>query len=484
MKTLCVRAGAFVIAIAFFSGAFAGDAGVPQGGAARRQQDRTKAIAEFFHQPIFTEHLYQPAYSLEEMRRRRERVFEHIGANLAVLCGADAQEDWERFGQYNNFYYLTGFEMPNSVLLLDGARKRSALFLRTRAQHWVRFDGPELQPGEEAARLTGMDEVLNVDQFAESLRRAVSESPAPRKIFTERSPGERGGASQDLFHIYLQPRRDFPLDRRSHRLGDFAAAIFEQFPQAEVADLSEFLHEMRRVKSAEEIALMREAANLGAHALAEAIRATRPGIRESDLEAICRYEFTRGGAEAAWTPIVASGPNIHVFHYQANRRQLQDGDLILIDVGPKLRYYCADITRTWPVSGTLTGRRRELYEACLTLHKTCVAAVRPGITIDQLNAVYHQKAEELGIGEYVYYAIGHYTGMAPHDVGDRDKPFEPGVVFNVEPFLDIPEENVHIRFEDTVVVTQDGREVLSLTPELPWEADELIRLRDEPSRFE
>jgi Xaa-Pro aminopeptidase len=187
----------------------------------------------------------------------------------------------------------------------------------------------------------------------------------------------------------------------------------------------------------------------------------------------------RAGAHgSAWTSIVATGPKITEFHYFENSRTIAPNEMILIDAGPDYHYYCSDLTRVWPASGPYPARYRELYDKLLVVHKAMIEAIKPGISFNDLNRVMRDTAHEQQIENYIVGIAGHYTGMAPHDVGTYREPFVPGVVFNVEPLLLVRDENLHIRFEDTVLCTESGHEVLTPLDILPWEADKLIEMRD------
>ena len=230
----------------------------------------------------------------------------------------------------------------------------------------------------------------------------------------------------------------------------------------------------------------------------EAIRSTRPGVYEYELDAAARYVFLINGARLdGYRSITASGiDNINTGHYFRNTRRLESGDLVLMDYAPDYRYYVSDIGRMWPVNGTFSAEQRELLEPVLRYRDFLIERIRPGVTTDQVleeaaaameewfddhpfeNKRYEEAARDMvekGSG-----AFSHPVGMAVHDDGDynyRRAPLKPGIVFSVDPTIRVPEENLYLRYEDTVVVTEDGVE--NFTDFLASELDDLEALTRE-----
>jgi len=245
---------------------------------------------------------------------------------------------------------------------------------------------------------------------------------------------------------------------------------------------------MRSTKSPCEIDLMRQAGKLTALAVAEAMRATRPGLYEHQLGAIAEYVYRLNGARGAgYRPIIASGANIWTIHYYRNNCRLKDGDLVLMDVAPDLLNYTSDIGRMWPVNGKYSEEQRQLYGFIVELHKALLSRLRPGVMGAQVSAeareivrplVHRMKfknaAHERGVMKALESDghLTHWVGMAVHDVGKyKDEPLKPGCVFALDPQMWIPEEKLYIRVEDTVAITESGVE--NLTPQAPLELDEV-----------
>jgi Xaa-Pro aminopeptidase len=201
---------------------------------------------------------------------------------------------------------------------------------------------------------------------------------------------------------------------------------------------------------------------------------------EYELEAAARFVYTRLGARGdAFRPIVASGPNTTIWHYSANNRQMKAGELVYMDYGADYEYYTSDITRTWPVSGRFTPEQEKMYRCILEVRDSVIAAMKPGVTVPNLKNIAEEvykkhgfHKEFLAIGRYV----GHTVGISVHDVfpADRDRAFEAGVVFNVEPILEVPEKKIHLRLEDTVLITPAGAE--NMTAGSPAGIEEIYAL--------
>jgi Xaa-Pro aminopeptidase len=268
--------------------------------------------------------------------------------------------------------------------------------------------------------------------------------------------------------------RDIPESRQTVK------ALQQLLPQLALQDVNPFLDDLRWVKTPFEIELMRKSCQIGAEGVKEAIKGTRPGMFEYELEAAARYVYTRLGARGdAFRPIVASGSNTLIWHYSANNRQMKDGDVVYMDYGADYEYYTSDITRTWPVSGRFTAEQEKMYRCILEVRDTVIAAMKPGMTISKMQEIaeavykkhgYHQ--EFLAVSRY----IGHTVGISVHDVtpSDRLRPFEPGVVFNVEPILEIADKKIHLRLEDTVLITATGAE--NMTAGVPAGVEEIYAL--------
>ena len=220
------------------------------------------------------------------------------------------------------------------------------------------------------------------------------------------------------------------------------------------------------------------AGKIGAEGVKDAIKGTRPGMYEYEIEAAARFIYVKRGARGdAFMPIVASGPNTIVFHYNKNNRKMQDGEVVYMDYGADYDYYVSDITRTWPVGDKFTAEQEKMYRCILEARAAIIAVIKPGVVVSNLQdaaeAVYKKHGfgkEFVDMGRYV----GHFVGISVHDVGEDDRPFVPGVVFNVEPLISDEKTKTHLRLEDTILVTATGHE--NLTADVPVELNEIYAL--------
>ncbi len=249
----------------------------------------------------------------------------------------------------------------------------------------------------------------------------------------------------------------------------------ERYPHYELRDITPVIDGMRMIKRPREVEALRRNGRISAQAMQAAIEATRPGGFEYEIEAAATHEMIRNGAEhAAYAAIVGSGANGLVWHYNDNGEQLEEGELIVMDYGASLGYQTMDITRTWPVSGKFTDLQERAYRAVLEAQKAVIAAMKPGVTRAETREISKKIVRRWGFDDRFASGAGHFVGMGVHDVGDYSLPLEVGMVIAVEPIIEIPEENIHIRIEDTVLITEDGAEILSAL--VPKEVDDVLAL--------
>jgi len=412
-------------------------------------------------------------YPRSIFRARRKALASKLGTGVALVLGAQRPEAYTRFRQDNTLFYLTGLEVPDALLWINGGDGRSTLFLPDGSE--VTDEGAHLVPNEAAIALTGLDNVTGMKWLYLSLA-----SAKPDSVHVMATPEETGAVSRDGAHSAEASRFNSAWDSRLTRHAAFIGQLRDRFPTVPVRDLSPILDEMRWVKDDEEMRALREAGRIGAEGLVEAIKASRPGITEYELGAVARYVFARRGAQGeAYFPVVASGPHSVYTHYSDNRRLIEPNDLIVMDYGPDFQYETVDITRTWPVSGRFDAEQQRYYQTVLEAHRAMIEAVRPGVTPAQLRAIARTVYEQHGMATRFPGGVGHFVGMSTHDPGPGDRPFLPGVVFNVEPMIGVPEKGWHFRLEDTVLVTGDGHEVL--TAGVPVDLEGLYRLRDSGS---
>jgi Xaa-Pro aminopeptidase len=379
---------------------------------------------------------------------RRERLAGRIGDGTIVVPAAQRQDLETRvlqdndFRQDDYFFYLTGLESPGAWLMVvatGGTVKSTILFLPRVNPMMMRWTGVQLGPGEEAAQLTGIPQVEELSR--EALEQALAAQGGP--LFTPHWAGAAGNP-------YLEA---WEADGK----------VFH--------DAVPVLDSLRQIKDSLGLATLRRAVAITTEGVVAGMRAAHPGMWEYQLEAMIEYTFRTLGADRVGFPsIVGSGPNSTTLHYDISRRRMEEGDLVVVDVGAEYAMYTADVTRTFPVSGRFTTRQRAIYELVLATERAVVGAVRPGVTLRELNALARSYIAEhsgdlCGTSDcmrYFIHGVSHWLGMRVHDVGDGGRPLEAGMVLTVEPGIYIPEEQLGVRIEDDVLVTEDGHEVLSV----------------------
>lgn len=415
-----------------------------------------------------------------EFKKRRKQLMERIGKGNIALIGSASTRIRNRdvhypFRQDSDFYYLTGFNEPDSLAVFIPGREQGEYILFCRE-----FDETKaLWEGAHA----GLDGATGHYEADDSF---------PIDDLDEILPGMLENKNK----VFYPMGRDSDLD---HSLLDWINHIRSQsrsgvIAPGELVSLEHILHEMRLFKSKDELALMRRAAEVSARAHVKAMQKCRPGMYEYQVEAELLYHFIQEGLRAvAYPSIVAGGKNACVLHYTENTDKLKNGDLLLIDAGAECDHYAADITRTFPVSGRFTGPQRQLYQLVLDAQQAAIEQVKPGLPWN----LAHEAAVEvitrglvsLGLLKgrvkklikdekyklFFMHRIGHWLGMDVHDVGDYKvdgewRLLEPGMVLTVEPGLYIPPDcqtvdekwrGIGIRIEDDILVTEDGSTCLT-----------------------
>jgi Xaa-Pro aminopeptidase len=410
-------------------------------------------------------------------QQRRARLAQQMQRGIAVIPTAtEALRNGDAHYPFrfdSHFHYLTGFDEPESVLvLITGSETKSILFCREKDLEREIWDGFRYGP-QEAQKLFGFDAAYPIAQLDEKLVELMGNQPA----------------------LYLPLGAQAVWDDRILALRTRVQSLARSGITApnEIHDVRMALNEMRLIKDSVEISIMRRAATISSGAHRRAMQATRPGRMEYEIEAELLHEFRRHGAQApAYTSIVAGGGNACVLHYINNNMKLKDGDLLLIDAGCEVDGYAADITRTFPVNGKFSAAQKDAYEIVLAAQLTAIAAARPGnhwnVPHDSAMRVLVQGMIDLKLcsgtvdsviesGDYKRFYMhrtGHWLGMDVHDVGNYKidnewRDLTPGMALTVEPGLyirpaeNVPEAlwNIGIRIEDDVVITEQGCEVIT-----------------------
>ena len=438
-------------------------------------------------------------YNMEEFLARRTAIMEKIDADMIILFGEAAARPGAPFRQDNDFYYFTGIDDPGSVLVMLPSMKASVLFQPAQSPREIYVSGAnilESQVNSASLGFSAISPVADLDEFI--VRYAGGNNPV---IYARISPqdvvnGDRG--EMDLF-LARAARSHYndQVSLNTYRVNK----LKERYPYIEFKDIVPAIDELRVFKTDWEQNIMRLNGRISAEGVVAAMRATKPGAFEYQIEAAAMAEVLAGGATgAAYPPIVASGQNSCTLHYEKNSRQTKDGDLVLMDFGACLDYLTMDISRTWPVNGKFSDEQRKVYSLLLEIEKACIEAYKPGTRQSDVISYVKNKLGKMsfdlsGLEDYISHSMrspiengrlkveniisgfGHFVGMAVHDVGEYgDEGLKPGMVFAIEPGLYNPETGIGIRIEDTVLITEDGCEVLtSAVPKEIYEIEKLMQ---------
>jgi Xaa-Pro aminopeptidase len=448
--------------------------------------------------------LFTDAFPKEEFAERRARVMEQVGDGVVLIQGA-IESGYLKFRQSNQFFYLTGVEVPRAILAIDGRTKETTLYLPSRDERLERSEGPLLVPGAEAVGLTGIPRVLPRDEFEKFVATLTGDH---RVIYMPHRMEALGAGTPETSRGIAQANLDDPWDGRPSREAAFIARIKGRAPQSEIRDLDAILDKLRLIKSPRETAVVREATRIAGLAIMEVMRSSQAGQYEYELEAVADFVFKQHNAQGiGYFALVATGTNAFWPHYHASQGQLKENDLVLFDYAPDYKYYTSDVTRMFPSSGRFTPRHREIYTIYLRLYQALMSSIRPGPVSEILKDVVAKmdavlarvtftdpKIKDAATRFVDNYrsrlakpaapgrGLGHMVGMEVHDVTAPFEQLEPGMIFTIEPALTIPDERIYVRLEDVILVTENGYE--NLSGFLPMEPEAIERLMAEPGILE
>lgn len=426
-------------------------------------------------------HPIDPALFIEN----RRRFVEHIKpASIAVFQSSDVMpksaDGIHPFVQQTDLFYLTGVDQEETILLVcPGAveeKHREILFIRETSEKIAVWEGQKLTLSE-ASDVSGIKTVYWTSRFNDIFRSLALESE----------------------YIYLNTnehlRVDLTVETRDDR---FIKWCKKAFPLHKYERSAPVMHQLRAVKSAIEVELIRHASAITGRAFRRVLGFIRPGVWEFEIEAEIVHEFMKNRSRGpAFAPIVASGADTCVLHYVKNDKQCQDGDLVLMDFGAEYANYASDLSRTVPVSGRFTDRQRVVYNAVRRVQKAAIDMLRPGNTLRVFQKRVGKAMEEelIGLGlldaaevkdqnpdeplyrKYFMHGTSHHMGLDVHDYGGLHRKFEPGMVFTCEPGIYIKEEGIGIRLENDILITEDRP--VDLMADIPIEADEIETLMNE-----
>jgi Xaa-Pro aminopeptidase len=391
----------------------------------------------------------QAKMPLDEFKTRRANLRKSLEGVLVLFAHVEGRDEVFRLEEDPNFYYLTGWSQPGARLLITPDRE--LLFLPHHNEHAERFQGRRASAEDADARaLTGFDDIRPIEKFESELDQALSQH-------------------DQIFAPLNEPATE---------------KLKTRYPFREISDAAPLVTKLRVKKSPAELAAIQHATDVSIEAQRAAWKRMAPGLSEYQIASVLWSTYIESGCEGvAYSPIVGSGPNSTVLHYSANQRRMDRGEVVVMDAAAQCADYASDITRTIPVVGKFSARQREIYEIVLGAQKAAIAALKPGARMsgpgDTLTKIARDYMDAHGrdlhgepLGKYFIHGLGHPVGLQVHDP-NVDGPLEAGMVVTVEPGIYIPEENIGVRIEDVVLVTENGAKVLSAA--LPREPEEIER---------
>lgn len=394
--------------------------------------------------------------SIYESHREHLSQFLNVG-DLAILFSGKAPKSTAdshyAFLPNKNFFYFTGCTEEHFIvtMLMTDKGLESTLFIEKPDYDVEKWVGRKLTTADAIAK-SGIKDIQFIDQFIPFTGKLINNGKVER--------------------VYLD------LEKLSWDEMDSPAAIFvsefsKRYPFVTVKSLQYILCELRVIKSDEEISQIQKAIDITHMGLDAILKMLKPEVLEYQLEATFAYEIRMQGAErCSFETIAASGADGVILHYVENKKRVQAGDLVLLDLGAQFGQYAADISRTYPVSGKFTERQAQIYNIVLKAQQDVIDAMKPGIPFEELNKVCQKSLadslkkiglikEDAELSKYYYHGVSHYLGLDVHDIGSRNGLLKPGMVLTVEPGLYIAEENIGIRIEDDILITESGNVVLS-----------------------
>ncbi|MEO9871920.1 aminopeptidase P family protein [Ekhidna sp.] len=407
-------------------------------------------------------------------KRMKPRSVAIVHANDIMPTNADGTM---KFVQNANLLYLTGVDQEESIVIIapdfPDERMREMLFVRETNDEIAVWEGHKLTK-DEGTQTSGIKNVKWVDEFEKAFYTILAECD----------------------HIYLDSnehiRNASEVETRNAR---FIEECKSKYPLYGYERLSPILTDLRCIKSQVEIDIMQHACDLTEKGFRRVLDFVKPGVMEYEVEAEYLHEFVRNRSKGfAYTPIIGGGGNSCVLHYIENNQQLNNGDVLLMDVGAEYGNYNADMTRTIPINGKFTERQRKVYDAVLRVKNAATDLLKPGNRIPEYHAEVGKLMEKelLDLGlidqtdiknenpdwpaykKYFMHGTSHHIGLDVHDIASIYKKFEVGMAFTVEPGIYIPEEKIGIRLEDDVIITEGGH--INLMKNIPIEAEEIEEL--------
>ncbi len=413
--------------------------------------------------------------------QNRKRFIERLDKNAIAIFNSNDEmpangDQVYPFRQNSDLYWLTGVVQEETMLILfpgnSEEKYREVLVLLRPNEAKEKWDGPRLR-ANEAEGISGIKTIVWLDNLDALLQPWIHSADT---IYLNTNENDRKGN--------LVPARDYR----------YAEEMRKRYPMHQYSRSAKILKDLRSIKTSLEVEVMQHAVNITEKAFRRVLGFIRPGVFEFEIEAELYHEFLRNRATGpAYGSIIASGDRARTLHYVSNNQECKDGEMVLMDFGAEYGGYCADLSRTVPVNGKFTARQKEVYNACLQLHEYAKSILKPGIAIirytDQVGEEATRIFSKIGLlsesdvnnedplnrayRKYLYHGISHHLGIDVHDLGTRSEPILPGMVFTIEPGIYIEEEQMGVRIENNVRITESGND--DLFKNIPVKAEDIER---------
>ena len=409
------------------------------------------------------------------IQRRKALMEQKTGPCAAVIFSGTAPmkslDESYPFAVDRNFFYLTGIARENMILVMKKSYigdYSEALYIEPYDEVLAKWVGGRMREAE-ATEISGIESVRNIGEFDDDLNSLVEYSRGLGKL-----------------HVYLDLWR-YTKDQADTFAHKLAARLQSKYPAVGIEEIYGDMAALRACKGEAELAFMRQAQEATRIAIEAMMTHAKPGMNESELEGAYDFSLKKQCArQHAFPSIVAGGKRATTLHYGENNQVVNDGELVLIDLGAAVGNYCADISRTFPVNGKFTDRQKQLYNTVLEAQKIVMEHAKPGVTTRQLNQLvidhYESRLDELGlrvdgkgVRDYYYHGVSHHLGLDTHDIcTDRERTLQPGMVITVEPGLYVEDESIGIRIENDGLITEDG--CVDLSADIPKTVEEIEAL--------
>lgn len=406
------------------------------------------------------------------LQRRKKLLENKQGPCMVCIFSGKAPmrsaDEAYAFSVDRSFYYLTGIDRENMVLVLSKGMDDTiaeTIYIEPYDEFLAKWVGGRMK-ADEVTEISGITAVSDVSRFTGRVAGFLDTYRGVRKC----------SVWLDLWRYEEQQ-----ADTHAHQ---FAAWLRSRYPAVEINEIYGDLAAMRAVKDEKELELMRIAQQTTKKAIVAMMRHARPGMNETEIEGAFDFALmVQGCREHAFPTITAGGPRATTLHYNSNNCVVEDGQMVLVDLGSAEKHYCADISRTFPVSGKFSDRQKEIYNTVLEAQKIVINTAKPGMTMRQLNQLvidyYESRLDDLGlrkdgktVEDYYYHSVTHSLGLDTHDVSTpNERNLVPGMVITVEPGMYIEEEGIGVRIEDDILITEDG--AINLSADIPKTVEQI-----------